>query len=358
LGSLGTALITARGGIADVWSITVGNAILAAAYGILWSGVRRFNGRRASIAAVLAGAAVWTFACQIDPFYESARSRIALMATIIVAYSLVSAVELWRDRSEGLLSRWPVIVLLLTHAAIYLIRIPLAGSLPLERETARFDWSTLLVLETILQAFCVAYMFGSLARERIALRYQQAALTDPLTGVANRRAFMTQAERVLRRARFDGAPVALLLFDIDRFKRINDTYGHSVGDQVLIAFCQIMTAGLRPTDLFGRLGGEEFAGLLADTPLPDALAGAERFRTTFARIPFEAGGREFTATVSIGVAMVSAQTDLAAALAAADRALYRAKTNGRNRLETADASPAPAPALSAAQTRRYAGSQS
>lgn len=348
LGSLGTALITARGDIPDVWSIAVGNAILAAGYGVVWSGVRNFSGRRAPIPAVLAGAAVWLFACQIGQFYESPRLRIILMTAIIVAYSSLSALEFWRDRSEGLMSRWPVIVLLLTHAAIYLIRIPLAGSLPLGQQTAHFDWFTLLVLETIVHAFCVAYMLASMARERIALWYQRAALTDPLTGVANRRAFMAQGERILRRARFDGAPVALLLFDIDRFKRINDICGHSAGDQVLVTFCRVMMEGLRPNDLFGRLGGEEFACLLADAPLADALARADRLRATFAGIPFKAAGRRFAATVSVGVAMAGAQADLATLLADADRALYRAKANGRNRLETADAVLAPASARAVA----------
>jgi diguanylate cyclase (GGDEF)-like protein len=345
MAALATTLVNARGDIDDLWSITVANALLAAGYGLAWCGVRVFNGRAAPPWAVLAGATAWLVACQFEAIYGSLRLRLTVMAVIVVTYSLLSAIDFWRARSESLMSRWPVIVLLATHAAIYATRIPLAGSFPdLTDDAVAPRWFALLVLETVLLAFCVAYLFGSLARERIVLWYKRASLTDPLTEVPNRRAFLVGADRLLRRARADAQPVALLALDIDHFKRVNDRFGHAAGDRVLIAFCRTAVAALRVSDLFGRTGGEEFTCLLPDTSRGDAIAVAERLRCEFAAVAFTGDGYSFTVTVSIGV--VEVKHDLVSALAAADAALYRAKQNGRNRVE-ADAPPLPvqAPAL-------------
>jgi diguanylate cyclase (GGDEF)-like protein len=120
-----------------------------------------------------------------------------------------------------------------------------------------------------------------MARERMVLRYKNASLIDPLTGVGNRRAFFERGEQLLHRGAFDTRPTGLLLFDLDRFKQVNDTFGHHVGDQVLTTFCGTATAALRPDDLFGRLGGEEFATLLPYASLDEGLAVAERIRSTF-----------------------------------------------------------------------------
>src|SRR5262249_13952502 len=150
---------------------------------------------------------------------------------------------------------------------------------------------------------CAAYLFGGLAKDRIAVLYRRASLIDPLTGVANRRNFSQVAERMIARARFTGRPIALLLFDLDHFKNINDTFGHHAGDAVLTEFCRLATSLLRPTDLFGRIGGEEFAGLLPDTGRQDALLLAERLRSALEATPHTVGRRTLAATVSVGVAI-------------------------------------------------------
>ena len=173
-----------------------------------------------------------------------------------------------------------------------------------------------------------------LAKDRIAARYRRASLTDPLTGVANRRGFLRKGKRLLMRARFAREPTALILFDLDRFKSINARYGHIAGDDVLISFCRLATSYLRPNDLFGRIGGEEFASLLPDMGHQDALRLAERLRSAFEVVPRRVGERTFTATVSAGVAISDdGSSDLDALLGAADQALYRAKALGRNRVE-------------------------
>jgi diguanylate cyclase (GGDEF)-like protein len=340
MGSVGVALVFARREIPDVWSIAIANAVVATAYGTMWSGVRSFEGHRISVPLMLAGAAIWLLACQIEAFYASPVARTSLMAAIVIAYSGLSAWELWRGRGEGLMSRWPLIVLLLVHAAVFLVRIPLAGSVPIAMSSheIHIDWWTFVVFETVFFSIAISYLFGGLTRERIVLWHKHASLIDPLTGVSNRRAFLERGEKLLQRARFDQRPATLLLLDLDKFKAINDTFGHHAGDQVLIAFCGVATAAIRPGDLFGRLGGEEFACLLPGSPLDGGLDVAERIRRNLEAAPLQLGGDPLSATVSIGVAVSADQNqDLAALMAEADRALYRAKANGRNRVEHARA---------------------
>jgi diguanylate cyclase (GGDEF)-like protein len=338
IGSIGVALIGARGDISDTWSIAVANAILATAYGMLWAGVRNFDGRATSAPLVLAGAVIWLVACHIEAFFTSPQARTALMSAIVASYSLLAAWELWRGRGEGLIFRLPVILLLLVHTAFFAARIPLAGALPLptESEDLRTGWWTFTIFEAVFFAFCLPYLLVAMARERIVLGYKHASLIDPLTGVGNRRAFLERGEKLLHRSTFDGGPAVLLLFDLDRFKRINDTFGHHAGDQVLTAFCDAATAALRPDDLFGRLGGEEFASLLPHTSLDDGLAVAERIRSNFEATTLKVGANALAATVSVGAAVsTDPNRTLADMIKAADRALYRAKANGRNRVEHA-----------------------
>ena len=180
---------------------------------------------------------------------------------------------------------------------------------------------------------CAAYLFGGLAKDRIAARYRRASLTDPLTGVANRRGFFQTGERLLMRVRFARQPAALLMFGLDRFKDINDRYGHQAGDAVLAAFCRLATSSLRPNDLFGRIGGEEFASLLPATGRQDAVWLAERVRA-FEAAYHTVGEQRLSATVSMGVAMAGdLSPGLDTLLKEADQALYGAKSAGRNCVE-------------------------
>jgi diguanylate cyclase (GGDEF)-like protein len=127
-----------------------------------------------------------------------------------------------------------------------------------------------------------------------------------------------------------------MLLDLDNFKSINDRFGHAVGDRVLELFAEVAGRSMRRMDLFGRLGGEEFAALLFDVSRDRALAIAEEIRSNFAAASSEVDGRPLVATVSIGIVVShDATLDLAALLAQADHALYRAKDNGRNRVEVA-----------------------
>ena len=335
-----TALIAARGRIPDIWSIVVANAVLATAYGTMWCGVRNFEGRQTRLPRVLAGAGIWLAACVFPPFYATPVARAVLMAAIGVSYTLLCVFELWRARKEKVASRWPIMVLLAGHAAAIPVRIPLVGS----RAGTSFhvDLLTFVVFETLFLSICGAFLFGSLVKERILLWYRDASLIDPLTGVANRRAFFEKGTRLIQRSVSARTPAALLLFDLDAFKSINDRFGHAVGDAVLTAFCQIAGAQLRPTDLFARMGGEEFTALLPGVPHQEAIWAADRLREAFECTAHYASNGQFTVTVSVGVASMDEYTrDLASLLAEADLALYRAKGNGRNRVESGAPLPQP-----------------
>lgn len=172
--------------------------------------------------------------------------------------------------------------------------------------------------------------------ERIKLQQELAhmASADPLTGQLNRRAFLESLEREWHRANRYKTELSLLMFDLDRFKSINDTYGHDLGDQVIRGFCELVRSSLRDIDVFGRWGGEEFIAALPHTDLRSARSTAERIRETFSNRLFEATGFEaFSVTVSIGVSDIRAgRISLQQMIKDADNALYEAKNAGRNQV--------------------------
>lgn len=187
----------------------------------------------------------------------------------------------------------------------------------------------------------VRLAMGAVARwvERENL-YREMSSIDGLTRVSNRRSFLERGESELSRARrFADSPVACIMVDLDHFKRINDTYGHHAGDQVLVKASSILMQSRRQYDEVGRYGGEEFALLLPNTTAATAALVAERIRSTIAGTPVEVDGHRILMTASFGVASypsadIQCLNDL---LKAADKALYEAKETGRNKVCVMDA---------------------
>lgn len=332
LGAAGAALLASGGRIPAAWSIGAADALICCAYGVLWGGARSFEGRRVRLSLVVCGAAVWIAACQFGGFYASVQARVLLPSAIAATYLLLAAREVWYARDCQLISRWPTLALLVLHAGFMLLRIPFAGELRLASAMAEPQRIVFFVMafEALFAAFCLAFLRVSMAKERAELEQRKTALADSLTGIANRRAFFEFGSTLLARAIAERLPVALLLFDLDRFKEINDTAGHPAGDRVLRAFATLVAAALRPGDLFARIGGEEFACLVPDSSMAQALHLADRLRREFAALRF---GTLPDVSVSVGVAMAGENGgSLSALLANADRALYRAKREGRNRV--------------------------
>lgn len=183
-----------------------------------------------------------------------------------------------------------------------------------------------------------AIVLRDVTRRTQAERMLQAlATTDELTRVPNRRQFLDLAQRVVAQARRSGRPVAWLTFDIDRFRTVNDRYGHRIGDLVLTSVAAIASASVRAGDVLGRIGGEEFALCLPDTDAGGAVIIAERLRASIADLRVGIPDGYVQATVSVGVhAAAGADADLETSMAKADEAQGRAKRAGGDRVESTD----------------------
>jgi diguanylate cyclase (GGDEF)-like protein len=198
----------------------------------------------------------------------------------------------------------------------------------------RIQIGSLLVVLVTLLAEALGIFRPMVARiVRYTRELIRMATTDPLTGGLNRRSFTDRGLAELERAKRYDRATSILMIDVDRFKSINDSHGHSGGDAVLKELVTCLQERIRPSDILGRIGGEEFAVILAETDLPGAEIAAERIRHDVAslNVALEAGSAAFT--VSIGVAQFMRQaTTLKPAMDRADRALYQAKADGRNRV--------------------------
>lgn len=333
LRSLSIGLFGLYGSVSSLISIDLASALLFASFGLTWTGARVFNGRAPRFGSLIAGATFWILACQFKAFTQETDLRVLISGGIIAAFSWSGAYELWRGREERLLSRWPAILLLFAHGALFLIRTPLTVEFPATGYVGILSsaWLTVLSGEALMFTIAIAFVLLAMGKERAELHHKRAALSDPLTGLANRRAFLQDAEDVLRLQQRNGRSTAALLIDLDHFKSVNDRFGHMAGDKVLGLFGEIAKAKLRSSDVAGRLGGEEFGVLLPDTDRDKAYEVAERLRCAFASSSVVWEGSAVCATLSIGIATIQNESDdLARLLSAADEALYRAKAKGRN----------------------------
>lgn len=178
-------------------------------------------------------------------------------------------------------------------------------------------------------AFQMAMQLDGREQRQRAEVAEAMALTDSLTGLANRRAFTARLEEELSRSGRHGSSIAVLVIDVDRFKTVNDTHGHHAGDTVLVGLGDVLRKAARASDMPARLGGDEFAFLLPHSDIAGAEAVADRIANEFR---LAVGGLELSCTLSIGIS-TSETTHRRSLLAAADKALYRSKANGRNRAE-------------------------
>ena len=174
--------------------------------------------------------------------------------------------------------------------------------------------------------------------KKINFMYSQTrylSVTDPLTGLYNRRHFEDNLEREFLRASRYNNELSFAIIDIDFFKKVNDTYGHSAGDYVLKEVAYLILQNLRKTDMVFRYGGEEFTVIITETPIERAVVPLERLRKAVEEYPFNHNGQKIQVTISVGVSEVSKKTETVNQLFEdADKALYKAKENGRNQIQT------------------------
>jgi diguanylate cyclase (GGDEF)-like protein len=333
---VGAVLITLQGVVTPLASVVVSNLLMVLAMIGLHRGIVAFDQRpfswKPALITVIASAVAFSACTYV---YDDIRLRVMLISALGAGYG-VTWVRALRASPEGGNARRLLTLLCALHAVAAVTR----GVITLVKGAS---YSNLLQAGGIqawmgleLVVFLVVFnlcCFGML-QERTLVVLDRIASLDPLTETLTRRAFFAGAQRVLEQARREGTGVALLLFDLDYFKTINDQEGHQAGDAVLRETASAVRACLRPTDLLGRLGGEEFAAVLPHTPASATPALAERVRTLIESTRYCHKDRELRATASVGVAHFPEDgDDLEALLERADAALYRAKRLGRNRVE-------------------------
>jgi diguanylate cyclase (GGDEF)-like protein len=308
------------------------------ACGMVWNASRVFRGRKPNLPGLLFGAIIWIGMVLAVPSLNPAL-RLIVGAAIVAIYAGLTASELWSERRRTMHKRWPAIVVPVMHGCVLALPILLGSLLRPHDETFTSSiWVTAFSIELVLYAIGTVFVIFMLVSDRAVTVHKTAASVDPLSGMLNRRGFSEASNRVIERESAAGRPVTVMIFDIDHFKSINDRFGHPAGDEILKLFSTVVVSNLRISDLSGRIGGEEFAALLACS-LDEGVIVAERVREAFegAGIVCEEGPVD--TTVSIGVAGGPAGTELEVLLAAADTALYQAKRGGRNRVEAAEELP-------------------
>jgi diguanylate cyclase (GGDEF)-like protein len=314
----------------------LGGMLLCSQSGLIWKAVHNIDGKPAPFVFSFIGAAGIVAAGGIPVFHEYVGSVALTGGTIYIA---AAAASLWLGRGDRLIARWALFGLATVHALALLIGLlsTLIGTTGQDVVPKLASLFGFIYFESVVFALGTAVFAVALIKERNEAASLIAARTDALTGVANRAALLANAEQALQRCRRDVAPIAVVMFDLDRFKSINDLHGHAVGDAVLRKFCEIANAALRPHDLFGRMGGEEFAAVMPGCGLEAAFVRAERIRATFVEACRFVRERQVKATVSGGVsASETAAEMIEVLLEQADGALYKAKAQGRNRIKRAE----------------------
>ncbi|MBU0753109.1 MAG: GGDEF domain-containing protein [Gammaproteobacteria bacterium] len=322
-----------RGTIPDFFSIVLANTMLVGAALAMLVALRRFGElprlpRWLVVGglALLATAMAWFTYGQ--PLYPARLLIVTFILTLLFGHLALLA---WRVGKGSFASG----VTALASGTTALFAALRFGStlLALDTPQSLFDKTTFQML--YLAAFNVTALISTLgfilmANDRLRETVEHIASHDLLSGAFSRRAFLEMAEAELARSLRHGRPLALLMFDLDHFKAINDRYGHLVGDRVISDFARRTQSILRRQDMLGRYGGEEFVALLPETGLDEARNAAERICRGLG------GSDDLPAyTVSIGAARAYPGMPLNALLMAADQALYQAKANGRNRVEVA-----------------------
>ena len=341
-GLLGLAL---RGAIPDWMSMALASTVIVAALVIAMRSLRLFLG---SAPRDLAGwsltAALFLFLLTFAVIWPSTIARTVGISTAIaiIAFRAAALLRSSAPPQCRLSARfteymfWTTAVATVGRGAGTL----LAGTEDV-MQTDALNAATFLAYTGFITVSTLGVMWMEI--ETLQSELVRSAHFDSLTNLFNRGTFLTECEREVSRTARGGAAFSLAIFDLDRFKQVNDRYGHPAGDQVLKAFAEVLRTGIRKHDTAGRYGGEEFALLMPQTGKDTALRVAERIRRALEARGVNVDIGRIEVTVSAGVATYGADgEDWDALLSAADTALYEAKNHGRNQVAAADAAPAPA----------------
>ena len=327
-----------RDHLPKVLSVVLVQAMIALASYLCWLGSRAYMGRPAPAHAYagVAVVALMVASVYLTVVLPHANARFVLSGIFSGTCFLLAAHTL----AEGGFRRVPMRYLLAGvmgfHGAWVLVRpvvFRLASQSSLLEQLPQW-----VLLEATVALLLMAFGVLMLANEFVTSGLRHLADADPLTGVFNRRAFLTLLDKGLSRAQRTQAPLAVLVVDLDHFKKINDTWGHQCGDDALRHFVQLAQQCLRREDVMGRQGGEEFAIFLPSTDGTAAAKVAERLRAQVQAQPLEIDRRSMRLAVSIGVTLSTGDESAEAVMQRADEAMYLAKKRGRNRVEVQETS--------------------
>lgn len=341
LESLAWVLISIRGMVPDALSIVVPNLLLVASQALKLAAVYEYRGlpwpRWRCLLPILL-----MFLLLVELGYGDFRGRL-IYGSLIYAAQMLMLLEILRTDAESRKGRAWWLLFGATAAIIPIFGVRALAALLGTEPFATVEGSVAPNAIQMLIFVCVIALdiLGSLGfilmeKERSDFELRALAMTDFLTKALNRRAFTMRATQEVAAAKRNGAPLALLMIDIDHFKQINDKYGHAAGDTVLADVAGTITGCIRTQDTVGRYGGEEFGVLLPATDQAGALVAAEKLRNAVAARQHDMGPERIAVTISTGVAVCVAtcsqcRSDVNKLIDEADQALYRAKREGRNR---------------------------
>jgi len=330
LHGIGVILIVLRGDIPDFVSIEIANTIQLAGIGLWIAGLLQFDRKPVEGYAAIP-ALIWIAGMFLNPVREDFANRVALYhGSAMVGYAIMIGILITDNGRSRTTRRF-----MAGFIAIQFSASGLTAALAIINRPTSFETSPNAAWLFFPAAFCLVASImsgGRMLTERSEEKLKALAVTDPLTGVLNRRGLIDEFHN-LRGIEDPQKPlIALLHFDLDSFKQINDRCGHQAGDAVLIAFSKIGSTSLHGRGFFGRMGGEEFASILRVTDMVEAASIAEAVRLTLKHQAIAAGEHRITVTASAGIALATVDgADLDLLLSAADRALYHAKESGRDR---------------------------
>lgn len=325
-----------RNAEAMFWTIVISNILLILAYSMQALAFRSFRRAKSGVLWLL-GPLIWTLLCLTPPFYYSPWHRHLANCILCITYTGWMIAELHRSRLLLPVTYWPAQLLLWIHLFLHLVRILLMSftSSSWYNVISFSTFSIYIILESTMLVISLTFAMLAMVNEHTQIKYKQASLLDPLTGTWNRRALFEKGNKLGKFCLKKNLPLAVILFDLDHFKSINDCFGHYLGDIVLMDFCRQVEPFMPVTGYFARLGGEEFAAIISASE-KEALDYAENIRRAVENAQPE--GVHYT--VSIGVATrLCPHQQIASLMVAADEALYQAKAQGRNRVRLFVASP-------------------
>jgi diguanylate cyclase (GGDEF)-like protein len=326
----GVALLALRGYIPDFISIEIANTLTFAGIGLWIAGFLQFDHKPVG-GFVAIPALIWIGGMFLDPVREIFANRVVLYnVCAIVGYSILIGVLITKTGASRSTRRF-----LAALISIQLLANGVSAVVAVVRSPTSFASAPNAAVLFFPAAFCfVAFIVGAarLLTERSEEKLKALALTDPLTGVLNRRGLIDEFHGLRGVQKAEKPLIALLHFDLDSFKQVNDRCGHQAGDAVLVAFSQVGQTSLRGRGSFGRMGGEEFASIVRVGDMVEAASIAEAIRLTLKQQTIHVGEHHIKVTVSAGIALAAVNdANLDLLLSAADRALYAAKESGRDR---------------------------